>query len=234
MNKICCGDFRDYNFPEEAFFISDPPYNQRYHYNEYRDNKSLSEYKELLSSAFRGRKSVIIHYPEESINLLPAIMERGTEEVVSWIYNSNTAKQHRLITWWGCKPDFKKIPQPYKNPTDKRIAKRIAEGKAARSYDWWNVNQVKNVSKKNNSHTCPMPLEIMEKIILSTTEPGDLIVDPFCGSGTTCLAAKKHGRNYIGIDISEEYCRIAEERLSTTDHNQIYPYPNISQLKGLT
>jgi len=49
------------------------------------------------------------------------------------------------------------------------------------------------------------------------TKPDDLILDPFCGSGTTCVAAKMLGRRYIGIDISPEYCKIAEERLKAVD-----------------
>ena len=49
------------------------------------------------------------------------------------------------------------------------------------------------------------------------TKPNDLILDPFCGSGTTCVAAKMLGRRYIGIDISEEYCQIAEDRLMAVD-----------------
>ena len=44
-----------------------------------------------------------------------------------------------------------------------------------------------------------------------------MVVDPLCGSGTTCVAAKMLGRNYIGIDISEEYCQIARDRLKALD-----------------
>jgi site-specific DNA-methyltransferase (adenine-specific) len=42
----------------------------------------------------------------------------------------------------------------------------------------------------------------------------DIVLDPFCGSGTTCLAAKKAGRHYVGYDISAQYCQLAQERLS--------------------
>jgi len=45
------------------------------------------------------------------------------------------------------------------------------------------------------------------------TRPGDIVLDPFVGSGTTALAAKQLGRHYVGIDISEEYCEIAETRV---------------------
>jgi DNA modification methylase len=92
-----------------------------------------------------------------------------------------------------------KVTQPYKNPTDKRIAKRIEEGKACKLYDWWEVNQVKNVSKRDNPHPCPIPYEIAERIILLTTNEGDLVCDPFAGSGTVLLAAKNLNRRYLGL-----------------------------------
>jgi len=61
------------------------------------------------------------------------------------------------------------------------------------------------------------PLALMAYLCEKLSNPGDLILDPFCGSGTTCVAAKMLGRRYIGIDISEDYCRIARERLAAID-----------------
>lgn len=213
MGKIIQGDFREYLhlFTEDVFVISDPPYNQGYHYVDYADNLEIDEYAQMLEQAFSNNKSVVIHYPEETINILSKILH-NCQQSVAWIYNSNTAKQHRLISWWNCNPDLTRVGQPYKNPTDKRIAKRIAEGKQARLYDWWNINQVKNVSK-NHAHPCPIPLELAERIILTTTDPGDTIIDPFAGSGTILLAAKKHSRKYIGFEINPEYVKIAQDRL---------------------
>lgn len=211
--EIICGDFRDFEIPPEAFVISDPPYNQRYHYATYEDGLADDEYASLLHDAFVGRKSVVIHYPEETIGLLGPLFQDFPEQVVSWVYPSNTAKQSRLITWWNCKPDFRKIGQPYKNPTDKRIAKRILEGKTARAYDWWEINQVKNVSKKENAHPCPIPLELARRIVLSTTQKGDLVVDPFAGSGTIGVACKELGREFVGYEIDPMYCEIARQRL---------------------
>ena len=57
----------------------------------------------------------------------------------------------------------------------------------------------------------------MQRCVLYHSNPNDLILDPFCGSGTTCVAAKMLGRNYIGIDISEEYCEIARQRLEAVE-----------------
>lgn len=200
--------------PTDAFIVSDPPYNQGYHYNSYHDNLGDDEYATLIRSVFGNRKSVLIHYPEEMMMICGGGQMGDVEKVVSWVYNSNTAKQHRLLAWFGCKPDMRKIPQPYKNPNDKRIKKRIAEGKSARAYDWWNINQVKNVSKKDNPHTCPVPLELMEKIILSTTQEGDTVCDPFMGSGTTGIACKKHNRNFIGIELDPDYYELAKTRVT--------------------
>ena len=60
-----------------------------------------------------------------------------------------------------------------------------------------------------DEHPCVYPEEIPRRAILATTDYDDIILDPFCGSGTTCVAAKKLGRRYIGIDISPEYCQKA-------------------------
>jgi modification methylase len=64
------------------------------------------------------------------------------------------------------------------------------------------------------AHSTQKPLSLLYRIILASTNPGDVILDPFCGSGTSACAAKHLGRNYIGIDKEEDYCKIAQERLS--------------------
>ena len=209
-NKIYCGDFRQFDIPD-GITITDVPYNQGYHYNSYKDNLKEQEYLDLLSSI--KRPCVVIHYPEETINLLPKVLGK-VEQVVTWVYNSNTGKQSRTISWWGCKPDFRKVRQPYKNPTDKRIMKRIAEGKTgAKLYDWWEINQVKNVSKEKTKHPCQIPEEVIKRIILTTVEPGQLVIDPFLGSGTTCKVAKDLGYDFIGVEMDQEYYDIANNRI---------------------
>ncbi len=196
---------------QEYIIITDPPYNQGYHYGLCKDNLEDKEYLKMLSII--KPPAVIIHYPEETINLFPQIFGE-VSQVVSWVYNSNTAKQHRLISWWGCKPDFKKVLQPYKNLNDKRIKERIARGKiGAKLYDWWEIQQIKNVSKEKTGHPCQIPEKLIENIILTTTIKEDLVIDPFCGSGTTGVVCKKFNRHFIGIDIDINYCKIAEKRL---------------------
>lgn len=197
---------------ENCIIVTDPPFNIGYHYNSYKDKMNESDYFNMLAEVCGGQ-FVIIHYPEEIYKLAIRIGIAPTR-VVSWVYNSNTGKQHRDIAFFNIKPDFNKVRQPYKNPTDKRIQKRIAEGKTgAKLYDWWNVNQIKNVSKEKTEHPCQMPLEVMKNIIGILPED-KTIIDPFMGSGTTGQACKVLGRDFIGIELDIKYFRIADNRLN--------------------
>jgi DNA modification methylase len=210
--EIINKDFRDCIVPK-GLTITDPPYNQGYAYNQYKDRMSEEDYIKLLSHI--PTPCVIIHYPEETINLLPKAIKSKCEQVVCWVYNSNTGKQSRLISWWGCKPDFRKVRQPYKNLNDKRIQKRIAEGKTgAKLYDWWNINQVKNVSKEKTEHPCQIPEELISKIIRTTAKDNELIIDVFAGSGTTGVVAESLGYDSLCYEVDEKYCEIIKNRKS--------------------
>ena len=66
---------------------------------------------------------------------------------------------------------------------------------------------------QRGEHPTQKPVELMKYLIETYSKESDTILDPFLGSGTTAVAAKQLGRNYIGIEISEEYCKIAEDRL---------------------
>lgn len=210
-------DFRDvmYEIEEDFIVVTDPPYNIGYEYNEYPDDLSTSDYIELIGN-LKGKRTAIIHYPEESMKyFVPAL--GVPDEVNVWAYNSNLPnRHHRLINYYNLKPDYTKVLQPYKNPNDKRIKERIARGiKGARSYDWFSdINLVKNVSKVDFNHPCPVPVELMERIIKLTSEEGDLIFDPFAGSGTTAIACMNTNRRFIGAEIDTLYFDMANERIA--------------------
>ncbi len=204
-------DFRTIEYPK-GLTITDPPYNQGYKYSKYKDKLKIEEYIELLKCI--KNPCVIIHYPEETINILSKCFD-NCEQVVTWVYNSNTGKQSRTISWWGCKPDLSKVLQPFKNPNDKRIIDYVNRtGKnGAKLYDWWEVQQVKNVSKEKTNHPCQIPEEIIKRIILTTAKENELIIDPFARSETTLKVVKNLRYNYIGYEIDENYCKIINQRL---------------------
>lgn len=204
-----------------AVIVTDPPFNIGYHYNSYVDRMPEDEYYRWLASILGGAPCAVVHYPE-SLYILSAHLGLFPNRVVSWCYNSNTAKQHRDIAFFDIEPDFKQVRQPYKNLNDKRIKERIKNGSGGgRLYDWWVVNQVKNVSREKTAHPCQMPLEVMERII--GILPKDTIVcDPFMGSGTTGVAVmtmnrkQNASRRFVGIEIDGGYYEIAKERINAT------------------
>jgi site-specific DNA-methyltransferase (adenine-specific) len=203
-------DFREVDYPN-GLTITDPPYNQGYKYSNYKDRLKINEYIDLLKCI--KTPCVLIHYPEETINILSKCFN-DCQQVVTWVYNSNTGKQSRSISWWGCKPNFSKVTQPYKNLKDKRIKYLLEKGKTgAKLYDWWEIQQVKNVSKEKTEHPCQIPEELIKRIILTTANQNDIIIDPFAGSGTTLKVAKDLGYEYIGFEIDENYCKIINKRL---------------------
>ena len=211
-NDNCLDFLSKNNIPKNSIIVTDPPFNIGYHYNEYKDKMQVDSYYEMLSGLLDIAPCVFIHYPE-ALYELSARSGVSPTRVVSWVYNSNTAKQHRDIAFYGVKPNFNQVRQPYKNPNDKRIQQRIAEGKTGcKLYDWWNINQVKNVSKDKTSHPCQMPLEVMKNIV-GILPKDSTIVDPFMGSGTTGVACVEAGLNFIGIEMDSKYFEIAKNRL---------------------
>lgn len=211
------GDFRenlDYiRHLSNVIIVTDPPFNIGYHYGEYKDSMNESEYYAMLSELVKCFPCVFIHYPE-SLYRLSVESGEVPNKVVSWVYNSNTAKQHRDIAFYKVNPDFNKVKQPYKNPEDKRIQERINRGiQGGRLYDWWNINQVKNVSKDKTLHPCQMPIEVMKNIVAMLPKDST-IVDTFMGSGTTAQACIDLGYDFIGCEIDTQYFEIAKKRIN--------------------
>jgi len=216
--EIYQGDCRDImpTFENKQFdlVLTDPPYNINFNYFEYEDNLSDDDYIKLIA-CFQNMPLAIIHYPEETMRyFVPAL--GVPDEVIVWCYNSNLPKQSRLINFYNLVPNMSKVKQPYKNPEDKRIQKLInkKESGGARLYDWFNdIQIVKNVSGEKSNHPCPVPVELMKRIILLTTSEDDIVLDPFLGSGTTLVACVQTGRRGVGIEIGPEYYDMAKKRI---------------------
>ena len=79
--------------------------------------------------------------------------------------------------------------------------------------DTWHVSRVCGTFKERGKHPCQMPVALLERIVRVSSKPGDLVLDPFAGSGTTLAAAKKLGRDYLGIELSENYAERVRDRL---------------------
>lgn len=84
------------------------------------------------------------------------------------------------------------------------------EGKQMRSV--WALGTPKADEKIHGKHPTQKPISLLERIILASTNKGDLIIDPFCGSSTTGLAASKHERKYVGIELEKQYLELSIKR----------------------
>ena len=76
---------------------------------------------------------------------------------------------------------------------------------------WTDIHRIKH-SKNRNQHPCQLPLHLLDRMILLSTDEGDIVFDPFMGTGTTAISAKRLGRNFVGFECDLEYHKIATEK----------------------
>lgn len=98
---------------------------------------------------------------------------------------------------------------------DYPLMKELNEGK--QMTDVWQLPAIGRWEKTHGKHPTQKPLRLLTRLILASTRPGDWVLDPFCGSGTTGIAANLCGRRFAGIDAEQEYCDLAVARRQDLD-----------------
>ena len=93
----------------------------------------------------------------------------------------------------------------YEGMRDGRFPKDVIKQKSKQMRSVWAIGTPSGWEKQYGKHPTQKPFELLERIVLATSEEGDTILDPFCGSATTGVAALLHGRKFIGIDSEREY-----------------------------
>ena len=81
---------------------------------------------------------------------------------------------------------------------------------------WFDIHRLKH-KRDRDAHPCQLPEKLMERIIRLTTNRGGLVFDPFCGAGTTAIAARKLGRHFVVVDSDPKYVRITNEKLAAME-----------------
>lgn len=209
-------DFREVieKIDEDVLVVTDPPYNIGFKYNQYKDDLPDEDYVEMLAELQKFKRVVVCHYPVETMRwVVPAL--GIPDAVAAWCYSANIPNRFRLISFYGCEPDYSLVKQPYKNPTDKRVAELIENGSQGTNlYEWWDdIQLVKNVSEEKTIHPCPVPEALQKRIITLVADKRDVIFDPFGGSLTTCKAAQDLGYKSIACELSEDYINAGVARL---------------------
>lgn len=238
LNKIYCKSSENMDdIPDNSvnLMITSPPYNVG---KEYDNDLTLEEYRELLENVFQetynklatggracinianiGRKPYIpLHSLIIDIMLNIGFIMRG--EIIwdksasvggscawgSWQSASNPVLRdvHEYILVF-CKDSFSKKKVKVKKDTITRD-----------DFLSWtkSVWTFPTESAKKIGHPAPFPLELPHRLINLYSYEDDVVLDPFAGSGTTCLAALQNNRNYIGYDIVKEYVDLANDRIS--------------------
>ena len=125
----------------------------------------------------------------------------------------------------------RKVLAPYRdgkgNPKDWKIGDDANYRDTSPSNLWTDISVPFWSMPENTDHPTQKPEKLLAKIILAGTNEGDVVFDPFLGSGTTAVVAKKLNRNFVGVDIDEYYCCLALKRLSDAENNkEIQGYNN--------
>jgi site-specific DNA-methyltransferase (adenine-specific) len=226
--------------------IIDPPYNldKNFHGLKFsrRDDESYTAYLESwfpkLLEAVKPNGSVYIcgdwtsgaclyHLMQERLfvkNRISWQREKGRGAQANWKNSSEDI-------WFGTKGkeyyfDLEAVKQkrrvlaPYKENGKPKDWEETAEGNFRMTHpgNFWDDISVPYWSMpENTDHPAQKPEKLIAKLILASCAPGGLVLDPFLGSGTTSVTAKKLGRRYTGIEINEDYCLWAEKRLARAE-----------------
>ena len=237
LNRIYCKSSEDMSeIPDSSvhLMITSPPYNVG---KEYDNDLSLDEYLDLLTSVFSetyrklvtggracinianiGRKPYIpLHAMLIEIMLDLGFLMRG--EIIwdkstsaggscawgSWMSASNPVLRdyHEYILVFS-KDSYSKNKNQEKHDTIERD-----------DFIQWtkSIWTFPAVNAKKIGHPAPFPIELPHRLINLYSYEGDVVLDPFCGSGTTCIAAVQNGRNYIAYDNNDEYVNLARKRI---------------------
>lgn len=256
-NKIITGDCLEIlsqiedNSVDVCF--ADPPFNLNKKYHRYRDNRTTEEYlawsKHWLAELVRITKPTgsifihnipkwLIHYTE-ILNRIAYFKHWIVWDALGWPCGKTLLPAHYGILMYTKQPNnytFYPIRAPHK--TCRACATYLKDyGSKARhpfgsllSDVWTDIYRLRHVSLRR-AHPCQLPEHLMERIILMSSNVGDIILDPFSGTGTTAVAAKKLLRQFVAIDIDDCYAAIAKERLRQAKPTTIRGIP-ISSFLG--
>ncbi len=215
--------------------VTSPPYNVS---KEYDDDLTLDEYRDLLRQVFRETYRVLVTGGRACVNIAN-LGRKPYLPLHAWVIEDmleigflmrgeiiwNKASSASPSTAWGSwlsasNPVLRDVHEYILVFSKDSFSRSRHERQSTISKDdflaWTkSVWDFSAVSARRVGHPAPFPEELPRRLIELYTFLDDVVLDPFCGSGTTCLAALKAKRHYIGYEINPEYLRLAKERLQT-------------------
>ena len=142
--------------------------------------------------------------------------------------------RYETINWWTKGEDYTwnldpiRVPAKYPNKRHFKgpnAGKLSGNPKGKNPGDVWEFPNVKSNHPEKTSHPCQFPIELVERLVLSLTDEGDCVFDPYAGVGSTVIAAIMHNRRGYGCEIVQEFVDIAQARLNALDSGTLRTRP---------
>jgi len=240
LNKIYCGDcvqlLAEANNLKVQLIFADPPFNIGYEYETYKDRVDYDKYvawsEKWMSACYRVLSedaSFYIAIGDEYAAEVKMIALKLGLTLRNWIiwnygFGQNTSKKfgrsHTHIFYFV--KDHKNFvfnSEDVRVPSARQLLynDKRADFRGRIPDDVWKYPRVCGTFKESVGwHPCQMPLKLMARIIKASSNPGDLVMDPFSGSASTLVVAAVLGRDYIGFDTDEKYVGLGQKRIIDT------------------
>ena len=248
-NKIHAADCLDFmkSIPDNTFDMSfaDPPFNLGKQYDSANDKVAEVEYlgwsKKWLWEMVRVTKGTIFvhNIPKWSV-IFAKLLSQTNAEFKHWIaWNAPSSPMgkslqptHYCILYYKKKDaKFYEVRHPHHRCRECEYLFKDYGGKVGNIHPfgplvgdvWFDLHRVRHRSSRED-HPCQLPVPLLERLILMSTDENDLVFDPFVGTGTTAIAAKKLGRVYYGCDLSKKYVETATNIIKKTDKKTFYGF----------
>ncbi len=228
--------------------IVDPPYNlhKKFHGNNFKriDDDSYAQYTEswikLIKPLLKEDASIYVCCDWQSSIIIGTILKQHfkLQNRITWQREKGRGARNN---WKNAMEDIwfvtnsksftfnveavklrRKVLAPYKVKGTPKDWEETKHGKFRNTFpsNFWDDISIPYWSMpENTAHPTQKPEKLIAKLILASSNEGDVVLDPFLGSGTTSVVAKKLKRNYIGIEHNEQYCIWAEKRLEMAEHD---------------
>ncbi len=190
----------------------------------------LLEMRRILKST----GSIYLHCDGTASHYLKALMDAvfgkdNFRNEIAWCYKSGGAspkryfsRKHDTIFWYSKGKAYKFNPQqeksynrglkPYRFKGVAEYQDDIGWYTLVGMKDYWNIDMIGRTSSERTGYPTQKPLALLERIIQASSNPGDMVLDPFCGCATSCIAAERLDRQWIGIDLSPLAVQLVERR----------------------
>lgn len=236
LDQLYCSDSRDLSIiPDDSvhLMVTSPPYNCG---KDYDQNLNLNEYRELLFEVFEQVYSKLVQGGRACINIanlgrnpyiplhsyiIKDLLEIGflMRGEIIWNKAASAGSSTAWGSWMSASNPTLRDVHEYILVFSKGSMRRIKKGRESTITRDEFLKFTKSMwafsteSAKKVGHPAPFPIELPYRLIQLYTFSGDVVLDPFLGSGTSCIAAMRTNRHYLGFDINEKYINLARSRI---------------------